>query len=205
VTRAERLGVELGLHGVGVLNHGLDAGARGGGRFTFRLQWPLGSRVRLGLRVGLLMTSMPVGEQDEQLWMGIRPVDPTLPFANQVVTLIPSVSFLFQVRLWRWLELDATAGLAAPMAVWRSGDQTSQVSPMFGLGLLFYVYRHRRAQVALRVGFEAVPMVSHPRRPWLFLPMGGVLVRFPVYPKPPPLHQDTLPNPAEPHQPGPRF
>lgn len=203
--RPERLSVELGLHGVAVLNYGLDAPATGGGRLTFRLLWPLGSRIRLGLRVGLLLTAMPYGQPDDVLWLGVRPADPDAPFAERVVMLVPSAAFLFQVRIWRGLELDATAGLGAPFGVWRSGDQASQVSPRLGLGLLYYVYRHPRVYLAVRVGFDAIPIVGHPRKPWLLLPMGGVIVRFPVRENPGGLQGDDVPSPAEPHQPGPRF
>ncbi len=178
--RPERLSVALGLHGTGVLNLGLNAGATGAGRFTFRLSWPLGSRIRLGLRLGLVVAVMPVGEVDGELWLGVRPTDPDLQYDSQVATLLPSASFLFQVRIWRWLELDATLGLAAPMSAWVGGVRAQAVSPQMGLGLLIYVVRRERVHLALRFGCDAMPILGHPLRPWLFLPMAGVLVRFPV-------------------------
>lgn len=197
--RPERLSVELGLHGAAVLNHDLDASPTGGGRFTLRLLWPLGSRVRLGLRMGLLMTALPYGQPSNDIWLGVQPEDPDAPYAAQVVTLVPSVSFLFQVRIWRGLELDLTAGLGAPLGVWKTGEQATQVAPVLGLGLLYYVYRHPDVHVALRFGFDALPIVGkHPRQAWLFIPMGGVLVRIPVRDKLPAEQKRDAPGPFDP-------
>jgi len=178
--RPERLSVALGLGGVAVLNVGMDTGATGAGRFTFRMSWPVGSRVRLGLRLGLFVAAMPVGEMDGELWLGVHPTDPVLPYDSQVATFIPSASFLFGVRIWRWLSVDATVGLAAPMAAWVGGARAQAVSPQMGLGLLFAVYRHDRVGLDLRLGCDAVPLLGHPLRPWLFLLTAGVLVRFGV-------------------------
>jgi hypothetical protein len=204
--RAERLSVELGLHGGAVVGQGLEElRGRGAGGLTFRALWPVGSGVRLGLRVGLLFTALPYGQEDDRLWIGVRPTDPALLYDGAVYTLIPSASFLFQVRIWRWLELDATVGLAAPFGVWKTGDQAAMVSPQLGVGLLLYIVRHRRVQVAVRAGFDAIPLLKHPRQAWLFLPMVGVLVRFPVRENPGTMGDGIFPSPAEPHQPGPRL
>ena len=118
-----------------------------------------------GIRLPHASGFLPFGQDDDQVWIGFKPEHPVTPHADRVVSLLPSVSFLFQVHLWRFLELDASVGLTAPFGIWRvSGEPATQVSPQLGAGLLFYVFRHRRVHVALRAGFDTLPLIKHPRQ-----------------------------------------
>ncbi len=179
--------MELGLDGAATLAHGTETVIGGSGQLTFRLLWPFGPRVRLGLRAGLLVTRLPAATRADMGWRDWDPDDPDAPYDTKRFYPFMSVAFLFQVKIWRWLEADATAGIGATIT------GRSPIAPQLGLGVLFYVYRKPLVHVAVRLGCDAYALLRHPSQVWLFTPTLGAIVRFPVRKKPPPIHKDDIP------------
>ncbi|MFH2010069.1 MAG: hypothetical protein ABI333_25960 [bacterium] len=195
----ELLSVELAPQGGALIAYGLpDFRGNGAGGLDLRATWPLGKWVRLGLRVALHITVAPYGihSPGSVAWLGLRPdeadTDPEL--YPSLATLIPSVSLLFTVRLWKTLELDLAAGVVSMLGLGDSGGGRSQrTSPILCAGLSVFVYRHRTVAVGIRAVFDAFPIIDHPSKPWIFAPQLALVLRFPVRRKPPAVRRVPLP------------